>query len=302
MKGTDWVRIHFQERPWDLVVAIGYTLVSVGVMIASAVGNPLGILLVLFVPGYVLVAALFPGNKELDWIERIALSLGLGIAIIPLLGLLLNFSPLGIRFAPIAVTLAAFTVGVGYAAYWRRMRLPVGRRLSATFSLPRPTWMGYSFIEKLLTIALITSVVVAAATLAYVILAPRPGDRFTEFFILGPSGNATGYPTKLNVSQPGNVILGIANYESTNVTYTIRVDLVGVRLAYNSTTGLNQTVEVNRTTWSWINVTCARGQRWSQPYTFSIRFVGLWKVQFLLFKNGDFSSPYRELRLYVRVS
>jgi hypothetical protein len=40
--------------------------------------------------------------------------------------------PFGIRFAPIVATIALFTVGVGYAAIWRRMRLPPDRRLSFT--------------------------------------------------------------------------------------------------------------------------------------------------------------------------
>src|SRR3989449_10926644 len=122
--GRDAVRIHFQERPWDLVVAIGYTLVMASVLLLSDIGNLLAILLVLFLPGYVLVAALFPTNEKLDWIERIALSVGLSIAVVPLLGILLNFTLWGIRFAPIVATITLFTVGVGYAAYRRRIQLP----------------------------------------------------------------------------------------------------------------------------------------------------------------------------------
>ena len=64
----------------------------------------------------------------------------------------------------------------------------------------------------------------------------------------------------------------------------------------------NTTVEVNRTTWSAYPVRLADGRNWTQPYTFRINDTGLWKVQFLLFKDGDFSSAYRELHLYVQVS
>ena len=134
------MRIHFQERPWDLYVAIGYTLVLSAVLLGSGTGNLLAILLVLFVPGYVLVAALFPGSKEIDWIERIVLSLGLSIAVVPLLGLLLNYTPFGIRFAPIVATIALFTRLVGLAAYWRRMRIPAADRLSATPEIAGPAW------------------------------------------------------------------------------------------------------------------------------------------------------------------
>ncbi len=116
------MRLHLQETPWDLYAAVGYTAVLCAVLLLLNVGDVLAILLVLFVPGYVLVAALFPGaiiegKPEIDWIERIALSFGLSIAVVPLLGLLLNFTPWGIRFVPIVATIALFTVGIGYAAY-----------------------------------------------------------------------------------------------------------------------------------------------------------------------------------------
>jgi uncharacterized membrane protein len=56
---------------------------------------------VLFFPGYVFITALFPEKKELDNLERLALSLGLSIAIVPLIGLLLNYTPWGIRLIPL---------------------------------------------------------------------------------------------------------------------------------------------------------------------------------------------------------
>jgi len=52
----------------------------------------LGLPLVLFLPGYALIATLFPRKDDLDAIERIALSFGLSIAISPLLGLALNYT------------------------------------------------------------------------------------------------------------------------------------------------------------------------------------------------------------------
>ncbi len=55
-------------------------------------------------------------------------------------------------------------------------------------------------------------------------------------------------------------------------------------------------------TWSWFNVTPAKGQNGTQPYTFRINDPGVWEVQFLLFKDGDVSSAYRELHRYVRVT
>ena len=132
------LRLHFQEKPWDLYISLGYTAVMSGILLGLGAGNLPAILLVLFVPGYVLVAALFPGNKEIDWIERIALSFGLSVAVVPLLGLLLNFTPFGIRFAPIVATIALFTGLVGFAAHWRRMLIPSADRLFATLEIAGP--------------------------------------------------------------------------------------------------------------------------------------------------------------------
>ena len=46
---------------------------------ATPIRTIFGIPMVLFLPGYALIAALFPGKKDLDGIERLALSFGLSI-------------------------------------------------------------------------------------------------------------------------------------------------------------------------------------------------------------------------------
>lgn len=83
-----------------------------------------GIPLVLFFSGYSLTAALFPRKDDLDVIERIALGFGLSIAITPLLGLALNYTPFGIRLLPVLITLSGFIIGVSILACIRRIALP----------------------------------------------------------------------------------------------------------------------------------------------------------------------------------
>ena len=87
----------------------------------------LGSLFVLFIPGYVAVEALFPKGRELDGIERLALSVGLSLALVPLVGLLLNYTPWGIRLDPIMISLTTLTIGLALVAFGRRFRLSVER-------------------------------------------------------------------------------------------------------------------------------------------------------------------------------
>ena len=77
----------------------------------------LGAVFVLFLPGYAFIKALFPTQvpiklptENLDTIERIALSAGMSLALVPIVGLLLNYTPWGIRLTPIVLSLLALTV------------------------------------------------------------------------------------------------------------------------------------------------------------------------------------------------
>ena len=79
-----------------------------------------GSIFVLFLPGYVTVQALFPEGQELDKIERFALTIGLSLAITPLIGLLLNYTPWGIRLDPIVVALSLFTLGLAATGTFRK--------------------------------------------------------------------------------------------------------------------------------------------------------------------------------------
>jgi len=67
-----------------------------------------GSVFVLFLPGYSLIKTLFP-TREIDNIERTALSIGMSLALVPLVGLLLNYSPWGIRLTPITLSLLTLT-------------------------------------------------------------------------------------------------------------------------------------------------------------------------------------------------
>jgi uncharacterized membrane protein len=56
-------------------------------------------------------------------------------------------------------------------------------------------------LDRILTVILIISIIIAISMTVYVIVTSKEGEKFTEFYILGPGGNASGYPTNLNVGE-----------------------------------------------------------------------------------------------------
>jgi len=91
----------------------------------------LGSIFVLWLPGYTFIKALFP-EKELDNIERAALSMGMSLALVPIVGLLLNYTPWGIRQTPITISLMALTFTFATAAIIREHQTKTTRPPKAT--------------------------------------------------------------------------------------------------------------------------------------------------------------------------
>jgi len=80
----------------------------------------LGSVFVLFLPGYTTIEALYPREKDLSNLERLALSIGLSLAIAPIIGLILNYTPWGIRMGPIITTLSIYIIILLFIAAFRK--------------------------------------------------------------------------------------------------------------------------------------------------------------------------------------
>ena len=87
------------------IVALSLILLPLAAFTTGALRIALGLAFGLFFPGYTLIAALFPKKDSLNGIERLALSFGLSIVVVPLIGLILNYTPWGISLYPILVSL-----------------------------------------------------------------------------------------------------------------------------------------------------------------------------------------------------
>lgn len=78
----------------------------------------LGLLYVLFLPGYCFIRAFFM-QRELEYLEKIVFSLGLSIVFVFLTGLMLNYSPWGITLAPVVLSLLTLTLVFSIIALFR---------------------------------------------------------------------------------------------------------------------------------------------------------------------------------------
>lgn len=278
---ASWVSRLKMEQDLLVVNVLGVLLViAIVIFPESFVRTVIGLPFVLFFPGYALICALFPKKKDLDEIERVALSIGLSIAVVPLIGLVLNYTPFGIRLYPILVSMFFFTFLLSLATTYTRKSVSIGDRFAPSFSVPR---LGkLSRADKVLSVGLITGLVVSGGLIAN--FANTPKERFTEFYVLGPGGKVEGYPTNLTLGESGTVILGVVNHEYEKVSYRVAIKLD------NETIG---TID---------DIRLVHEQKWEQNVTFTPNMVGeKLKLEFLLYANGG-TEPYRKLHIWIIVN
>lgn len=296
-----------KKIPSDLLAAIILTLATLLFTLTPLsilpVRIPLGLVMVLFVPGYTLIAALFPKKTDLEGIKRMALSFGLSVAVVSLIGLGLNYTPWGIRLTPVVISLAIFSISMAAAAYWRRMHLPAGERFSIQFRETINTWKGEILaadkdrLDKALTVILIITILLSVASLIYVIVTPKQGEKFTEFYILGSGGKAYDYPTDVQAGNHSTVTVGVVNHEYALVNYTMSISLNNTPM--NSTTIKDNFVYPIMS----MNITLLHNETWEKPVSYVINHTGEGqKLEFLLYREGNFTNSYRDLHLWVNVS
>ena len=116
---------------WTIIAVAAITVVLVFTVPENAypfayVRYMLGSVFVLFLPGYSFIKTLFP-TKELDNIERTALSIGTSIALVPIVGLLLNYTAWGIGTTSITLALLALTTLLATASIVREYQAKLER-------------------------------------------------------------------------------------------------------------------------------------------------------------------------------
>lgn len=102
--------------PENAIEALNPLLIALGVLRLI-----LGISFVVFLPGYTITVIIWPTKGEND-LTRLGIAFGISITIIPIVGLILNFTPFGLRFIPILASLVFLMLITLSIAFYRRYR------------------------------------------------------------------------------------------------------------------------------------------------------------------------------------
>jgi uncharacterized membrane protein len=266
----------------DLVLAALFSLLLIAVVFTGWVPArvAVGVPFLIFIPGHALLAAFFPDRERLDLSDRLAYGVGLSLALVILDGLLLNYV-WKLDVYPLLISLEAITLPLLFIAWRRRVSLPEHMRLS--FSLGGINGEG-SFWDFLLVTMLSLALVGAGAVAWWV--GYSNVQPYSEFYLLGAQGQAADYPQSLQVGQPGQVTLVVANHQRQSFSYEIKAVLPG-------------SVSFDGVAEDQLELTVDDGQKVSYNISFSFDQAGpAQKIEFDLYVNGT-STAY--LRTYLKL-
>ncbi|NJL35203.1 MAG: DUF1616 domain-containing protein, partial [Chloroflexaceae bacterium] len=252
----------------------------------------LGALMILYVPGYSLQAALFPHRTDLDGIERVGLSIGLSIVLVPVLALILHSTPWKLGMWSFASGTILIILFLGGSAIWRRAQLPLHDLAPTLPALhPQQWWRNLPTLEQRIYRWLAGAAGVILLTLVVVFTLPTPDTSYTEFYMLGSAGLAEQYPLDPRAGDPLQVTMGIVNQEQTTRTYRVEV---WATWAWDPANWHTLTTEAGP-------FTLEPGERLEQPLMWAMPWeADDVQVSFLLFRADD-NEPYRTLQLWLDV-
>lgn len=247
-----------ETPPIDLALAVLAIVVLNVAVFAPVVREtpirvPIALAVVLFVPGYVVVAALYPGATDstdrsfengrdslrsgrlrsgIGGVERVALSFALSFVIVPVLVFPLVRLYEGVHLAPTTVALTGFALLVTAIAAVRRRNLPEEER----FSGPIRSWLAtdrssaLSFngrADAALTVLLVASILLVAGSVGFAAVNLPQDDEFSSISLLTETEDgeltADGLPTEISEEESEEIVVEVENHEYRTTEYTLVV-------------------------------------------------------------------------------
>lgn len=307
---------------WSIITAVG--------PIEGIIGQvPLGLVAVLFAPGYALVAALFPRKRsapgsfdtvlervrdggEVTLVERVVLALGLSVCIVPLLGLGLDYTAWGIHRGSFQTAIGSTTVLLAGIGLIRRLRVPSRVRFNPRIIAAIRYAAGRARNRvnnpragSTVTVLLVVGLVLAGTGIGFAALRVEPGEEFTEFYLVTEDQQtgeyvAGGYPDEIPPGEAGRVQVGIENQEGETLAYTVVVLLQS--LGEDGSVTESSTLDT-------YTVRVRENETVVEPHTIRPDMEGTYlRVTYLLYRgsppeDGELTpaSAYRDAHLWIDV-
>jgi uncharacterized membrane protein len=324
------IRSTVSSFPTDLAIVKAYVIVAALTLTYLSLGLPLRAILamplLLFVPGYALVAAIYPrcidcGRSEvlfreeitdtdtgLHVIERMFLSIGMSVAVLPILGVL-TWAAVGeisteiVLFGVSAFTLGAITVGA-----FRRTNLTAAEQFcikpSRGIRRFRSWLVGPSTRETAVNVLLVGAIVLSVSTLTFAFVVPITGESYTSAMLVTEQDGefvAGNYPTSFTAGEPETLTLTLSNHEGETTGYTVVTTVERVDRSGGDITIVEQS-ELDRST-----MRLASDETVREQYTLAPELTGenlrlsyyVYRGQAPVSPNDD--SAYRNLHLWITV-
>lgn len=320
-------------KSFDLIIvsllAIIYLVHALGpAYSAPTVRFVIGIVLIIFAPGYALVSLLFPlsgsgevyggnairhqDNKLLDISggERVVFSIGLSIILVPLVGILLHYVGLNTRPQLVPVSIAVLTLVMSALATLRRWRSGSDR-----FSIPfravarrmrEQIVVRGAHQETIVNVILLAGILFAVAGIGVAVATSGGGEQYSEFYLLTeePESDelvAGKYPDELRVGERSELYVGIVNHQQEVINYTVIVQLQRVERS-NDEAAILERSRVDS-----FEVTLEHGASRERSHAFEPSFEGYdLRLTYLLYvdqppENPSTDTAHRSIHLWVDV-
>lgn len=301
-----------ERIPTDAAALLGVLAAAAGaglLPLAHPVRVVVTLVVLFFVPGYALTLAVFPADGTraserrfrglgarateragVDGVERLALSFGLSVFVLPLVAFAVSLVELPYQYTAVggavgAVSLLALAVGL-----LRRRRVERASRydpsLDAVFVLVSRMTRGHG-LDVALNAVLAVAVVAALAGLGLGLAAPPEGDGFTEVSLLTEDLDgelsAANYPTELTRNETAELVLSVTNQERERVAYDVVVQLQNVDADGTVT---------DRSTLAFLENDVAPGDTWRARHDLQLFRAGEnQRVVYLLYRGEQAADP-----------
>ena len=273
----------------SLVIICVYTL-AVFFLPNSYASFILGLIYVLFLPGYALVNALFPVKSELTHFKKLVLSFGLSVVIMIFVGLLLNQTTWGITWETLYIFTTSLTLILSGVAYYRKGKLPMDEQILFRYKFNLPyTWTKISY-ESPISAVLLLVLFGCTSLIIYLAGTLQPKEEYSEFFILDREKLANNYPVSVVVNELSRIKIGIVNHEQKPLNYRVEAWAIDPQ-SYTQRKKLTESSLI----------TLSHDQNFEGVAYWRMPWIGnRQKVEFLLFV-GENTIPYRSIHIWVDV-